>query len=142
MLRANRVPKAQQACVQCVDFSHEHIRYHYAMGLRIKDADGQELNLHVNDEVSGRFLPIHSPADLNQCSLWKNVKRGPLDNDNEALAQFKKTLEPIIGNLVMVQNALENQKTLEVVTPSVTFDLETYLVERKDKGATRIFCLQ
>jgi len=111
------------------------------MGLRVEDADGAEFQLHINDDVSWRSLSTWSPADPKQCSLWKNIKRAPLDKDKEALVQFKNTLEPFIGNLVMIQSALETQKTLEVITPSFTFELETYLTQHKDQGTIRVFCL-
>ncbi|KJA18611.1 hypothetical protein HYPSUDRAFT_89942 [Hypholoma sublateritium FD-334 SS-4] len=112
------IPKTAKACFKCSDFEHEHVQYFYQLYLLVKDQDDSELIVSIDD----------------QCPLLKQLKRSCLQEDRTALRQIRDRVEPIIGKLTMMHDALKAGKRIKVDTALFCFDIEGWRVAGSRKA--------
>jgi hypothetical protein len=133
----SRLPKTTKACLKCGDFEHEHVKYYYQLYILVEDDEGQQLMISIDDKVFST-VNFKFKANGNQCPLLNGIERTCIQDNRTALGQLRERLEPIMGNLPMVHNALKAGKRLEVSTSEFHFDLEGWLIPGGKKKAFRL----
>lgn len=70
--------------------------------------------------------------------MLDGIERTCIQDNRAALGQLRERLEPIMGNLPMVHNALKAGKCFEVNTAEFHFNLESWLIPGGKKKAFRL----
>jgi hypothetical protein len=70
---------------------------------------------------------------INKCSLLQGLPQADLREDPVTLCEFRKRLQPIIGNLGKVHKGLENQEDVEADTPMVIFTIVSWRTTKDER---------